>query len=104
MDWFLLLIPVGLFAIYQYVWTREQREKQAYTVLGTFVDGVNFTFGTSTGTQIGTAANQRLAFYGKTPVVQPTMGAATAGPAYTTHEQTMLQDIWNLLRTLGLGS
>ena len=55
----------------------------AFNVIGSFVDGVNLTFGTSTGTQIGTAASQKLAFFGNTPIVQPTMGAATAGTSYT---------------------
>jgi hypothetical protein len=51
----------------------------AFKVIGAFADGVNLTFGTLVGTQNATAANQKLAFFGKTPVVQPTMGAATAG-------------------------
>lgn len=76
----------------------------AYTVLGSFADGVDLTFGTVTGTQIGTAANQKLAFFGNTPVVQQTLGVKTAGAAYTTNEQTMLQELWNLVRTMGLGS
>ena len=76
----------------------------AFRVLGAFADGVNLTLGTLTGTQIGTAANQKLAFFGKTPVVQPTLGAATAGTTYTSNEQTMLQSVYNAIRTLGLGS
>jgi hypothetical protein len=76
----------------------------AFTVAGSFVDGANLTFGTVTGTQIGTAANQKLAFFGATPVVQQTFGVKTAGTSYTTNEQTMIQDLWNLVRTLGLGS
>jgi hypothetical protein len=76
----------------------------AFNVVGSFVDGVNLTFGTSTGTQIGTAANEKLAFFGKTPVVQPTLGAATAGTSYTTNEQTMLNAVYAAIRALGLGS
>jgi hypothetical protein len=76
----------------------------AFNVVGSFADGVNLTVGTSTGTQIGTAANQKLAFFGNTPVVQPTLGAATAGASYTSNEQTMLQAVYNAVRTLGLGS
>jgi hypothetical protein len=76
----------------------------AFHVLGSFVDGVNLTLGTLTGTQIGTAANQKLAFFGQTPVVQPTLGAATAGTTYTSNERTMLQSVYNAVRTLGLGS
>jgi hypothetical protein len=40
-------------------------------------DGANMVFGTTTGTQIGTAASQKLGFYGKTPVIQQTQGALT---------------------------
>ena len=74
----------------------------AFHVVGSFADGVNLTFGTSTGTQIGTAANQKLAFFGKTPVVQPTLGAATAGTSYTSNEQTMLQAVYNAVRAPGI--
>jgi hypothetical protein len=76
----------------------------ALDVAGSFVDGVNLTFGTATGTQIGTAANQKLAFFGKTPVVQPTLGAAAAGTSYTSNEQAMLNAVYAAVRVLGLGS
>jgi hypothetical protein len=76
----------------------------AFYVVGSIDDGVNLTFGTVTGTQIGTGANQKLAFFGKTPVVQPTLGAATAGTGYTTNEQTMLNAVYAAIRVLGLGS
>ena len=76
----------------------------AFNVIGAFADGVNLTFGTSVGTQIGTAATQKLAFFGKTPVVQPITGAATAGTSYTTNEQTMLNAVYTAVRVLGLGS
>lgn len=36
----------------------------------TITDGANFAFGTTTGSQLGTAADQKLGFYGATPVVQ----------------------------------
>jgi hypothetical protein len=40
-------------------------------------EGNNFAFGTATGSQLGTAANQKIALWGKTPIVQPS-GAAQA--------------------------
>jgi hypothetical protein len=76
----------------------------AFYVAGSIDDGVNLTLGTVTGTQVGTAATQKLAFFGKTPVVQPTLGAATAGPSYTANEQTMLNAVYAAIRVLGLGS
>jgi hypothetical protein len=36
----------------------------------TLDDGDNIVVGTTTGTEIGTAANQKLGFFGVTPVVQ----------------------------------
>jgi hypothetical protein len=43
-------------------------------------DGKNITFDTTTGTKIGTAASQKLAFYNATPIVQPTgVAVSTAG-------------------------
>jgi hypothetical protein len=76
----------------------------AFGVLGSIVDGVNWTFGSATGTQIGTATTQKIGFFGTTPTVQPRMGAATAGAAYTSNEQAMLQAVYNAIRSLGLGS
>jgi len=43
----------------------------------TISDGYNVVLGTTTGTQFGTATTQKLSFYGKTPIVQPS-GAAQA--------------------------
>ena len=41
-------------------------------------DGKNIVLDSGTGTQIGTAASQKLAFYGDTPIVQPTTAVASA--------------------------
>jgi hypothetical protein len=76
----------------------------AFQVVGAFADGVNLTFGTTTGTQIGTTANQKLGFFGKTPITQPTLGAATAGSSYTTNELAMLNAVYSAMRAIGLGS
>jgi hypothetical protein len=78
--------------------------RQVFDVCGSVLDGTNWSFGTTTGTQIGTATSQKIGFFGKTPIVQPTMGSATAGGTYTATEQGMLQAAYNALRNLGLGS
>jgi hypothetical protein len=39
-------------------------------------DGRNLIIGTTTGTKIGTATSQKLAFWNKTPIVQPTTAIA----------------------------
>jgi hypothetical protein len=40
--------------------------------IGTFSAGMNFSFDTVTGSKIGTATSQKLAFFNSTPIVQPT--------------------------------
>lgn len=42
-------------------------------------DGHNIITGTNTGTQIATAITQKVAFYGLTPVVQPSSTGETTG-------------------------
>lgn len=78
--------------------------RQCFNVVGSWADGVNVTLGSATGTQIGTAPTQKLGFFGKTPTIQPTLGAATAGATYTSNEQAMLQAVYGAVRALGLGS
>lgn len=41
-------------------------------------DGGNIQTGTATGTKIGTATTQKLAFWNATPIVQPTTSVASA--------------------------
>lgn len=52
-----------------------------YTIERTIqlLDGRNFQFATGTGTKIGTAASQKIAFWGTTPVDQPAAIADVAG-------------------------
>jgi hypothetical protein len=53
----------------------------------TIGDALNFTFNATTGTKIGTATTEKLAFWNKTPIVQPTTaitGATRVGGAGTT--------------------
>lgn len=44
----------------------------------TFTDATNIVFNTTTGTKIGTATSQKLAFYNSTPIIQPTGDVVTA--------------------------
>jgi len=71
---------------------------------GTLAEGAAIELGTITGTKIGTAANQKLGFFGKTPIVQPTntAGNVSAGATYGASEQKMLNDSYQALRALGL--
>lgn len=47
----------------------------------TVLDGVNFTFGASAGTQFGTSTASKIAFWGATPISRPTALTAPTGEA-----------------------
>ena len=75
------------------------------------VDGGDIVLRTTTGTKIGTAASQKLAFYGDTPIVQPSTSIASAaalhgsGPAVkedSTFGGYTIGQIVTALQTLGL--
>jgi len=63
-------------------------------------DSYNITLDSTNGTRIGTAATQKLAFYGATPVVKP---ANIPAPTATVDGlQTTVNSILTLLQSLGL--
>jgi hypothetical protein len=82
------------------------------TILGdTFTDALNLTFGTTTGTKIGTATSQKIGFWNAAPIVQPTTAVAAAtlvGAGGTTITDTdtfdgyTIQQIVKALRNTGL--
>jgi len=78
--------------------------RQCFPVAGSIADGAVWTVGTATGLKIGASTSGKIGFFGKTPAVQPTMGAATASSSWTSVEQAMLQAVYNAVRNLGLGS
>lgn len=56
-----------------------------------YKDGGDFSLGTTTGTKIGTATTQKLSFWNKTPIIQPTTsitGATLVGGGGTTITDT----------------
>jgi hypothetical protein len=55
-----------------------------------FADTRDIGFGTTTGTKIGYATNQKLSFWNKTPIVQPTTGVAAA--AFVANSGTAVND------------
>jgi hypothetical protein len=66
----------------------------------TMTDGKNIAAGAVTGTQIGTAAAQKLGFFGKAPVVQPAATPVAAVDPATT--MALVNDLRAKLITLGL--
>lgn len=69
----------------------------------TITDGGNIALGTSTGTKIGTATNQKLSFYNADPIVQPT--ALTTQLTTITHTDPAIEDfaIQDLTQTTPYG-
>lgn len=55
-----------------------QMSSSVFQVFDTSFSPYAFAFGTAYGTKIGSAANQKLALWGATPIVQPTTGGASA--------------------------
>lgn len=81
------------------------------------VDGNKIILGITTGTMLGTSSSQKLAFYGSTPIVQPTTTGTTTGftagagttvdsaATFTGNTGTTaytIGDIVNALKNLGL--
>ena len=64
-----------------------------------FTDARNVILGTTTGTKIGTASTQKLAFFDATPVVQP---AAVANATDAASAITQLNALLTRMRELGL--
>lgn len=61
-----------------------------------FSDAKNLVFGTTTGTQIGTASTQKIGFFGVTPITQPTITGTTT--------QEQIDSIVSVLESLGLAN
>ena len=77
----------------------------------TLFDPSDIIVGTTTGTKIGTAPTQKLAFYGDTPIVQPSTSIASAAAAHgsgaavkedSTFGNYTIGQIVTALQTLGL--
>jgi len=77
----------------------------------TFGAGRDIYFDTATGTKIGAATNQKLAFWNKTPIVQPTTGGGSSTRAgsggtnltsNTTFDGYTLAQVVLALRNIGL--
>lgn len=70
----------------------------------TMTDGNDIVIGTGTGTKIGTAATQKIGFFGTTPATRVTVNAALASNSNTTAIVTQINSIRSALVTLGLAA
>ncbi len=68
-----------------------------------FENGVNITFRTTTGTKIGTATTEKMAFWNATPVAQPAhIADPTGGATVDAEARTAINAILAWQATLGL--
>jgi hypothetical protein len=79
----------------------EVVERFRVTPAGLFsaAEAFNFSFGTTTGTKIGTATTEKLGFYNATPVVQP---VAVADATTSVDVITQFNALLSRMRDLGL--
>lgn len=78
-------------------------DKFVFERLVQFLDGRNIQLGRTNGTIIGTDTDQRLGFYGKTPVVQAGAIASPSGGGTTDIEaRNAIDSIRTALKNLGL--
>ena len=69
----------------------------------TFADAVNIIFNATTGTKIGTATTQKLAFFNSTPVVQGVAVAdASGGATIDAEARTAINTLLARIRVFGL--
>jgi hypothetical protein len=69
----------------------------------TLADARNIAVGTTTGTKIGTATTQKLAFYNATPIVQPAgVADASGGAVIDTQARAAINAVIANLEALGL--
>ena len=78
-------------------------DKYVFEKLLQFADGRNIQLGKTTGTQIGTQSAQKLAFWGSTPVNQPTtINNPSGGQNIDSEARDAINDLIARLKELGL--
>lgn len=83
----------------------EKTDRFIWKKLLQFLDGRNIQFGRTTGTMIGTAADQKLGFFGHAPVAQQShISAPSGGATVDTNARTTINSIISLLQTFGFTS
>lgn len=87
----------------QYHGLRNASDRIIVEKLLQILDGRNIQGGTLTGTQIGTAANQKFGFFGQTPIIQPNaISSPSGGSTIDTQARTAIVALITALVDLGL--
>lgn len=80
-----------------------KNDRFVFEKLVQFLDGRNIQTGRTNGTQIATASDQKLGFFGTTPVDQPeTVTNPTGGSTVDTEARTKVINVISRLKELGL--
>ena len=78
-------------------------DRYMFLKLVQFADGRNIQFGRSTGTILGTATDQKIGFWGKTPVVQPAaIGQVSGGSTIDSQARAALNTLLTELHAAGI--
>jgi hypothetical protein len=81
----------------------EKTDRYTFAKLVQMLDGRNVQLGKTTGTKIGTAADQKLAFYGATPIIrQGGISTPSGGATVDAASRTAITLVINALRNVGL--
>ena len=83
----------------------ERTDRFTFAKLMQLLDGRNIQTGTTTGTMIGTASDQKIGFFGHAPVAQQSgISAPSGGTTVDTQARTAITSLINALRTIGITS
>jgi len=78
-------------------------DRYVFSKLIQIVDGRNIQTGRTTGTKLGTATDQKVAFHGSTPVVQAgAISNPSGGVTQDSEARTAITSILTMLRNKGL--
>lgn len=79
-----------------------KNDKFTFSKLVQFLDGRNIQTGRGTGTIIGTDSDQKIGFFGKSPVVQQaTIASPAGGITVDGQARSAIDSIINVLKNIG---
>jgi hypothetical protein len=83
----------------------ERSDRFTFSKLLNFLDGRNIQIGRTTGTKIGTAADQKIGFFGHAPVVQQSnIPVPSGGATIDSEARTGIANLISTLRNIGINA